>query len=80
MPLKLLQWNISYNCKIDKIADFISSKIEGNTIVCLQEVLAMHKDRLIERFAPSDYAYSLDYRKPGLFDEKTRITTSCKSS
>ena len=72
MPLQLLQWNISYSCKIDKIVDFISSKIEGNTIVCLQEVLAMHKDRLIERLAPSDYAYSLDYRKPGLFDGKNR--------
>ena len=72
MPLQLLQWNISYSCKIDKIVDFISSKIEGNTIVCLQEVLAMHKDRLIERLAPSDYAYSLDYRTPGLFDAKNR--------
>ncbi|HHT03129.1 MAG TPA: hypothetical protein GX005_02260 [Bacteroidales bacterium] len=72
MMITILQWNISYSCKIDKIADFISSKIEGNTIVCLQEVLAMHKDRLIERLAPSDYAYSLDYRKPGLFDAKNR--------
>jgi hypothetical protein len=70
--LKLLQWNISYNCKIDKIANFISSKIECNTIVCLQEVLAMHKERLIECLAPSDYAYSLDYRKPGLFDGNNR--------
>ena len=72
MTLQLLQWNISYSCKIDKIADFILDNIGGNTIVCLQEVLAMHKDRLIERLAPSDYAYSLDYRKPGLFDGKNR--------
>ena len=72
MMITILQWNISYNCKIDKFADFISSKIEGNTIVCLQEVLAMHKERLIEWLAPSDYAYSLDYRKPGLFDGKSR--------
>ena len=72
MPLQLIQWNISYSCKIDKIADFILANIEEHTIVCLQEVLAMHKDRLIERLAPSDYAYSLDYRKPGLFDGKNR--------
>ena len=71
MPLQLLQWNISYSCKIDKIADFILANIEEPTIVCLQEVLSLHKDRLIERLAPSDYAYSFDYRKPGLFDGKT---------
>ncbi len=72
MPLRLLQWNISNRCKIDKIADFIVSNIDGHTIVCLQEVLAMHKDRLIERLAPSDYAYSLDYREPGRFDGNNR--------
>lgn len=70
--ITILQWNISYNCKIDKIADFILANIMGHTIVCLQEVLASYKDRLIERLAPSDYAYSLDYRKPGLFDAKNR--------
>ncbi|NLD23289.1 MAG: hypothetical protein GX670_03540 [Bacteroidales bacterium] len=32
----------------------------------------MHKERLIECLAPSDYTYSLDYRKPGLFDGKNR--------
>lgn len=72
MILKLIQWNISYRCKIDKIANFIFSNIEKPTIVCLQEVLSMHKDRLIERLAPCHYAYSLDYRKPGLFDGKNR--------
>lgn len=72
MSLQIIQWNISYSCKIDKIANFILANIEGHTIVCLQEVLAMHKDRLIERLAPTDYAYSLDYRKPGLFDAKNR--------
>lgn len=72
MPLKILQWNISYSCKIDNIANFISSNIEGNAIVCLQEVLDSHKNRLIEYLSPSDYAYSLDYRKPGLFDGKNR--------
>ncbi len=77
MVIKILQWNISSNCKIDKITDFILSNIEGNTIVCLQEVFAMHKDRLIECYAPSDYANSLDYREPGLFDKKNRIITSC---
>ena len=72
MSLQLVQWNISYNCKIDKIADFILSTVKGPTVVCLQEVLAMHKDRLIERLAPTDYAYSLDHRKPGLYDAKNR--------
>lgn len=72
MKLKLLQWNISYNCKIDKIVESISSMIEDNTIVCLQEVVGSHKDRLIERLAPCDYAYSLDYRVPGKFDGNNR--------
>lgn len=72
MPFQLLQWNISSNCKIDKTANFILANIEEPAIVCLQEVLAMHKERLIECLAPSDYAYSLDYREPGLFDGKNR--------
>lgn len=72
LKLKLLQWNISNRCKIDKIADFILSNIDGHTIICLQEVIASHKNRLIEHLAPSDYAYSLDYREPGCFDGNNR--------
>jgi len=72
MNIRVIQWNISYSCKIDKVSEYLKSHIEGKTIVCLQEVLLTHKDQLISQLNPSDYSYSLDYRQPGLFDGKNR--------
>ena len=71
MKIKVIQWNISYSCKIDKIIEYLKSHIEKETIICLQEVLSSFKERLIEKLEPDDYSYSLDYRKPGVFDGKT---------
>ena len=72
MKIKVIQWNISYSCKIDKIIEYLKSHIEKETIICLQEVLSSFKERLIEKLDPDDYSYSLDYRKPGVFDGKNR--------
>ena len=70
MRIKLIQWNISYNCKIDKIIEYLKSHIKDKTIICLQEVLVSFKEELIEGLQPDNYSYSLDYRKPGLHDGK----------
>ena len=72
MRIKLIQWNISYNCKIDKIIEYLKSHIKDKTIICLQEVLVSFKEELIEGLQPDNYSYSLDYRKPGLYDGKNR--------
>ena len=72
MKIKLIQWNISYNCKIDKIIEYLKSHIKDKTIICLQEVLVSFKEELIESLKPDNYSYSLDYRKPGLYDGKNR--------
>ena len=72
MKIKVIQWNISYSCKIDKIIEYLKFHIEKETIICLQEVLFSFKERLIEKLEPDDYSYSLDYRKPGVFDGKNR--------
>lgn len=72
MNIKILQWNISYNCKIDKIINFLKEKIEGDSIICFQEVLQSNKERLVEELNPTDFKFSLDIRKPGKFDGKNR--------
>jgi len=72
MDIDILQWNISFNCQIDKIADLLKKNISSNSIVCLQEVLNSAKDKLIEYLQPLDFAYSLDIRPPGKFDGKNR--------
>ena len=66
MRIKVIQWNISYNCNIDKIIEYLKSHIKDRTIICLQEVLLSFKEQLIEKLKPDSYSYSLDYRKPGL--------------
>jgi hypothetical protein len=38
MKLRIIQWNIKINSKTDGIAEFLLSKLEGNTVVGLQEV------------------------------------------
>lgn len=72
MQIKIIQWNISYKCRINEIVNFVYQKIDAHTIICLQEVTESHKKIIIESLNPTDYAYSLDYRKPGRFDKKNR--------
>lgn len=73
MRIKIIQWNISYSCKIDEICEYIKSHIEGKTIVCLQEVLPNSLKQIIDSLQPTDFSYSLNYRKPGIFDGKNRM-------
>lgn len=72
VSIKIIQWNISYNSKIEKIIEYLKVHIEGQTIIYLQEVLVSFKEQLIENLQPDAYSYSLDYRKPGLYDGKNR--------
>ena len=72
MQIKVLQWNISHNCKTDKISNLLKEKIEGHTIICLQEVLESFKNDLLEQLKPTDYQFSLDIRKPGKLEGRNR--------
>ncbi|KGE88590.1 MAG: hypothetical protein ACE362_08360 [Phaeodactylibacter xiamenensis] len=72
MEIKVIQWNISYNCKTDKISAFLNEKIEGHTIICLQEVLESFKNDIVEQLNPTDYKFSLDLRKPGKLEGRNR--------
>ncbi len=72
MNIVLLQWNISYSCKTDKVVKLLKERIEGDSIVCLQEVLQSNKEKLVEELKPTGFKFSLDSRKPGKFDGKNR--------
>lgn len=72
--MKILNWNISYSCNIEKIC----KEIENNTlnssfIITLQEVIPSSYEYIRDRFCDSaNFFYSLDNRKPGKFDTKSR--------
>ena len=72
MHLDLIQWNISYNCRADKISTFLKSQISSNCIVCLQEVLQTNMEQIVAELNPSDYKFSLHMRPPGHFEGKNR--------
>lgn len=72
MKIEIIQWNISYSCKADKISEFLKSQITSNSVVCLQEVLQSSMKTITENLKPSDYRFSLDSRQPGKFDAKNR--------
>ena len=72
--MRIIHWNISYNCQKEKVAAFISEQIsDGSTIICLQEVTESSY-KCISESLPSGCSavYSLDYRKPGKYDGKNR--------
>ena len=72
MSLDIIQWNISYNSKVDKVSSYLKSQISDNCVVCLQEVLESSKQKILNHLHPTDYRYSLDIRPPGKFDGKNR--------
>lgn len=72
MQIEILQWNISYNCQVEKISELLKNQISHNSIVCLQEVMQSIKDKLVNILKPTDYSFSLDIRPPGKFDGKNR--------
>jgi len=74
MQLQLLDWNISFKCKINQIIDFLKAYIseQPNTIICLQEVLPHYYEALKDAFGEENIAYSLHHRSPGKFEGKNR--------
>lgn len=72
MNINLVQWNISYNCKSDKIINLLKEKLEGDSVICLQEVLQSNKEKIVKALHQTDYAFSLNIRRPGRFDGKNR--------
>lgn len=72
--MNYISWNISYSSKKEKIAEkLISELIDKKTIICLMEVVPATyeylKSILSENYGMS---YSLDFRKPGKFDSRSR--------
>jgi hypothetical protein len=86
MQIQILDWNISFKCKINQIIDFLKVYISEQpyTIICLQEVLPHYYQALKEEFGEENIAYSLHHRPPGKFEGKNRalgvstITNNCR--
>lgn len=72
MNIRIIQWNISYNANPEKIANYLLKHLDVYTIVNLQEVLEPTHLKLISILQPQSSAYSLELRKPGLYDGKNR--------
>ena len=72
--MKILNWNISYSCNIEKICDEIESNVLNSSfIITLQEVIPSSYEYIRERFCNvAKFFYSLNNRKPGKFDTKSR--------
>jgi len=63
MMLKYIDWNIKCYCQINKIIDFLKTKISlSNCIVALQELLPEKAERIKEEFSSNfTVLYSLDF-------------------
>ena len=72
MKIRIIQWNVSFNCNAQRIADYIARTIYGPTIVNLQEVSGTVYHEIASALNFSDKAYSLDLRKPGKYEGKNR--------
>jgi len=72
MDIRIIQWNISFKCKADKIAEFLINHIYESTIINLQEVNQQQHNELLELLKPDDYVFSLDKRPKGQFEGKNR--------
>ena len=72
MNIRVIQWNISFKCKVDKIAKFLKDHIYQSTIIHLQEVSSQQHDKLIKFLKPDDCAFSLNIRPKGIFEGKNR--------
>ena len=72
MNIRVIQWNISFKCNPEKIAELLSRNIRGYTIINLQEVLETTYSKISSLLCASDSAYSLDFRKAGAYEGKNR--------
>lgn len=71
MQVRVIQWNVKIGSNSRKICDFLKSKIEGHTIINLQEVSEQAAEEIAAALAIG-YAYSLHLRRPGKFEGKNR--------
>ena len=67
MRLRVIQWNISWNCNLDDVAkSLLKTRGQGPAIVCLEEVqFASAYHRLRDALKPDDSCFSLDKRGAG---------------
>ena len=71
----ILNWNISYGCKIEKIFNEITNIIKSQKtfIITLQEVTQKSFEFLKNKLQEKSYIYySLNYRQPGKYDTNSR--------
>lgn len=74
MQIQILDWNISFKCKIDLIIDYLKTQIEPEKpcIINLQEVRPHSYEALKMAFGDVNIAYSLNLRRPGKFEGRNR--------
>lgn len=72
MNLRIITWNISFNCNAEKVAEYLTKNISGHTIINLQEVLEPAHSKIVSILKPDGVAYSLDSRKAGKHEGKNR--------
>lgn len=71
--MRLINWNLSYQHKIEPKIEYLKSFMNHETIVVLQETVPHYVDELRSQFENSyNLYYSLDLRQPSEFDGKER--------
>lgn len=72
--MELINWNISYSSNTEEIIDLIKKEMGSDEyIITLQEVTPIAYSKFLENFRDAaNIEYSLNYRKPGRFDSKSR--------
>ena len=74
MNLRVMQWNISWKCRLDGIARFVTKTVgQAPAIVCLEEVqFKTTYRRLKDSLKPTDSCFSLNWREAGKNEGKGR--------
>jgi len=72
MKIRVIQWNIKINSDASKIAELLREKVNGMTIIHLQEVSAASNENLLSILEPDGYGYSLYHRAPGHYEGRNR--------
>lgn len=72
MKIRVIQWNISYSSKIEKIAEYLKSQLVEFTIINLQEINSKKNEKILELIKPDAFAFSLDKRRPGKNESANR--------
>jgi hypothetical protein len=74
MQVQIINWNISFNSKVDSIIEFLKEQILDGlpSIINLQEVRTHSYVELVKSFGENAVAYSLKLREPGKFEGMNR--------